>query len=105
MWEMGGRWRARMADSIEVTAPTREECVRRLRSAAGGATLTIEVEPRLVGVAEAAAILGWDKRRIFTYLGRGAFPEPLAILASGRVWRRDDVEAFARTRTRRPRST
>ena len=103
MWEADGRWRARISDSTEVTASSREECVRRLRSVAGTATLTIEVEPRLVGVAEAAAILGWDKRRIFTYLGRGAFPDPVAQLASGRVWRRDDVEAFARTR--KPRST
>ncbi len=102
MWEAGGRWRARLPGSTEVSASSREECVRRLRSAAGAATLTIEVEPRLVGVAEAAAILGWDKRRIFTYLGRGAFPEPVALLASGRVWRRDDVEAFARTRRPRP---
>ncbi|HEY7280066.1 MAG TPA: hypothetical protein VID47_00625 [Actinomycetota bacterium] len=99
MWETDGRWRARLSDATEVTAGSRDECLRRLRSEAGDATLTVEVEPRLVGVAEAAAILGWDKRRIFTYLGRGAFPEPVALLASGRVWRRDDVEAFARTRT------
>jgi len=50
---------------------------------------------RLVGVAEAAAILGWDKRRVATYIRRGSFPEPLASLASGRVWDRADIEAFA----------
>jgi SAM-dependent methyltransferase len=49
----------------------------------------------LVGVAEAAAILGWDKRRVATYIRRGSFPEPLASLASGRVWDRGDIEAFA----------
>ncbi len=63
--------------------------------------MTVEVIPRLVGVAEAAALLGWDKRRIFTYLSRGSFPEPVAALASGRVWRMDDIEAFARTWRRR----
>jgi len=36
-----------------------------------------------------------------TYVDRGSFPEPLAALAGGRVWRRDDVEAFARDRVRR----
>lgn len=56
----------------------------------------IEVTPALAGVAEAAAILGWDKRRVMTYVSRGSFPRPIASLASGRVWRRDDVEAFAR---------
>jgi SAM-dependent methyltransferase len=50
--------------------------------------------PRLVGVAEAATILGWDKRRVATYIQRGSFPEPLASLASGRVWDEGDVRAF-----------
>jgi hypothetical protein len=72
----------------------------------------VEVLPKLVGVAEAAGILGWDKRRVATYIARGAFPEPLAELAGGRVWAREDVVAFreafrarqrARGRTRRPR--
>jgi SAM-dependent methyltransferase len=48
-----------------------------------------------VGVAEAADILGWDKRRVATYIRRGSFPRPVAELASGRVWQRADVEAFA----------
>jgi SAM-dependent methyltransferase len=64
--------------------------------------------PDLVGVAEAATILGWDKRRVATYIRRGSFPEPLASLASGRIWDRVDVEAFAeafraRQRARRSR--
>jgi SAM-dependent methyltransferase len=50
---------------------------------------------RLVGVAEAAAILGWDKRRVATYIRRGSFPPPLASLASGRVWDEADVLGFA----------
>ena len=54
-----------------------------------------------MGVTEAAAILGWDRRRVVTYVARGAFPPPLATLAGGRVWRRDDVEVFARDRVRR----
>ena len=108
MWEADGRWFGRLAsdDSPAYSASSRERCVDVLRHAAGTAVLTIEIEAELVGVAEAAAILGWDKRRIFTYLGRGSFPAPVATLASGRVWRRRDVEAFAATRTTRPpRST
>jgi SAM-dependent methyltransferase len=49
---------------------------------------------RLVGVAEAAEILGWDKRRVATYIRRGSFPEPLESLASGRVWEESDIRAF-----------
>jgi SAM-dependent methyltransferase len=63
----------------------------------------------LVGVAEAAAILDWDKRRVATYISRGSFPEPLASLASGRIWERADIEAFAQAfrarRDSRARST
>jgi SAM-dependent methyltransferase len=52
--------------------------------------------PDLVGVSEAAAILGWDRRRVATYVRRGSFPPPVAELAGGRVWDRRDVESFAR---------
>lgn len=85
----------------EVSARTRDGCVSALRRLAGDSPLTVEETPMLVGVTEAAAILGWDRRRVATYAARGAFPEPLASLSSGRVWRRDDVEAFARDRARR----
>ena len=94
-------WIGRVEDH-EVRTKTREGCVSRLRRLADdGAVLVVEVTPDLVGVSEAAAILGWDRRRVATYLSRGTFPSPLASLASGRVWRRDDVEAFARDRARR----
>ena len=105
MWKERGRWCARLADDPEtgtVSAPSRGACLARLREVAGPrATLTVEVTPELVGVAEAASILGWDKRRIFTYLSRGSFPQPVVALASGRVWRREDIEAYARTWRRR----
>jgi hypothetical protein len=96
----GGRWFARILDSpasIEVTGVTRERCLAELRKFTGeDAVLTIEVLPALVGVAEAAEIMGWDKRRVITYIDRGSFPEPLTSLAMGRVWLREDVEEFAR---------
>ena len=56
----------------------------------------MEIIPHLAGVAEAAHILGWDKRRVATYVQRGSFPEPVASLAGGRVWAVDDVTDFAR---------
>ncbi len=88
----------------EVRSGSRGGCVRGLRRLAGGRELLlIEVTPELVGVSEAASLLGWDRRRVVTYAERGAFPEPVASLASGRVWRREDVEAFGRDRARRPR--
>jgi hypothetical protein len=100
--QLDGRWSGRLLpDGRQLSAPTRERMLARLRDEAGDAVLTVELEPALVGVAEAAAILGWDKRRVATYIDRGSFPAPVAALASGRVWRREDVEAFARAFRRR----
>jgi hypothetical protein len=96
-------WVGRLG-SREVRAASRGGCERSLRRLAGErAFLVVEVTPDLVGVSEAASLLGWDRRRVATYVERGTFPEPVASLASGRVWRREDVEAFGRDRARRPR--
>jgi hypothetical protein len=99
IWQTGGRWYAHVLDApmfVEVTATSRDGCVRELRKVVGDDTsLTIEVVPELVGVSEAAEIMGWDKRRVITYIDRGHFPEPIASLAGGRVWLREDVEAYA----------
>jgi hypothetical protein len=99
MWQLGGRWYAHVLDApmfVEVTATSRDGCVRELRKVTGeDAQLTIELVPDLVGVSEAAEIMGWDKRRVVTYIDRGHFPEPIAALAGGRVWLREDVESYA----------
>lgn len=104
MWQQGDRWTGRLETPVPATveASTRAACLAELRRAAGpDATLTVELLPALAGVAEAAAIMGWDKRRVITYLNRRRFPEPFAALASGRVWRREDVESFAESWRRR----
>jgi predicted DNA-binding transcriptional regulator AlpA len=104
MWEDGGRWHGHLEapDPAAVSCSTREECLAELRRIAGDRVLTVRETPGLVGVAEAASILGWDKRRIFTYLSRGSFPDPVAALASGRVWLRSDIEAYSRSWRKRP---
>jgi hypothetical protein len=95
-----GAWVGRLGARV-VRSKSREGCLSALRRLAGDAALTVEVTPELVGVSEAALILGWDRRRVATYVSRGAFPEPVAALSCGRVWRREDVEAFGADRTRR----
>jgi len=107
MWESGGRWYAHILDApmfVEVTGTSRGSCLAELRKVAGpDVELTIDVIPNLVGVAEAAEIMGWDKRRVITYIDRGHFPEPIASLAGGRIWLREDVEEYARDwRARHP---
>jgi hypothetical protein len=106
--EPGGRWTAAATSGPDVraTGTTPDRCLTNLRravekalTAAGRAgdplTIVVESTPLLAGVAEAARVMGWDKRRVITYLDRGSFPAPIQSLASGRVWRRADVEAFA----------
>ena len=95
-------WSGRLG-AHDVRARTRNGCLSALRRLIVDDTvLVVQETPEVVGVSEAAAILGWDRRRVATYAARGAFPTPIATLASGRVWRRTDVEAFARDRRRRP---
>ena len=78
------------------SAATREDVIDRVRDLLDPRfVLTVEEAPDLVGVAEAAEILGWDKRRVATYIRRGSFPEALATLRSGRVWPRKQIEGFA----------
>ena len=99
MWQTGGRFVAQVLDVpayIEVSGVSRHECLAELRTVTGDdVTLTIEVVPDVVGVAEAAEIMGWDKRRVVTYIDRASFPEPITALASGRIWLREDVQAYA----------
>jgi hypothetical protein len=97
-----GRWEGRTEDEeVMASGRSKEECLadlrRRVPQARTGSILVVEVLSQVVGVAEAAAVMGWDKRRVITYLDRGRFPPPVQALASGRVWLRDDVEAFARS--------
>lgn len=103
MRQLPDGWTGRLGGlDEEVHARTREDCLGDLRRLAGeDVVLTVEMTPAIVGVSEAAAILGWDRRRVITYVDRGSFPPPIARLASGRVWRRDDVEVFARAIARR----
>ena len=52
------------------------------------------VLPPLVGISEAADIIGWDRRKVSVYLQRGSFPSPEYKLASGPVWTREQIEEF-----------
>jgi|GEM_PF-883237 hypothetical protein len=100
-----GGWVAETEGDVRVRAagPTPDACLASLGRCVevgldgrtGPVTILVEVTPVLAGVAEAAEIMRWDKRRVVTYIDRGAFPQPIQALASGRVWRRADVERFA----------
>ncbi len=58
------------------------------------AALEADLEGNLIGLAEAAEILSWDKRKLAVYRKRQGFPAPLAELASGPVWHRKQIEEY-----------
>ncbi len=98
MWETGGvttRASSIRRRSSRSRASADASVSPQLRRTIGDeVTLTVEVVPAVAGVAEAAEIMGWDKRRVITYIDRGSFPEPITSLASGRIWLREDVETY-----------
>jgi predicted DNA-binding transcriptional regulator AlpA len=48
----------------------------------------------LVGIAEIADMFGVARNTAWRWSRRARFPEPLARLASGPVWRREEIEAW-----------
>jgi predicted DNA-binding transcriptional regulator AlpA len=107
MHQRGSQWVAGIHGdpTVRASAATPKRCLQALRRSlerhspestpSTPTTLVVEVLPVLAGVAEAAEVMGWDKRRVITYIDRGRFPEPVQSLASGRVWLRADVERYA----------
>jgi uncharacterized protein YuzE len=52
-------------------------------------------EEKLIGVSEIAAMLGKHKQNVAQhYTRRRDFPEPVAVLPTGRYWRRGDIERW-----------
>ena len=45
----------------------------------------------LLGVAEVSNLLGWDKRKIATYIKRGVFPKPVHIVKATPLWTEEQI--------------
>jgi prophage regulatory protein len=63
-------------------------------------TTTILAMHHLVGAAEIGRMLGVSRQRVQQLVNRDDFPEPEAVLEMGKVWKRSDVEEWARSRGR-----
>ncbi|WP_110930666.1 hypothetical protein [Paenibacillus bouchesdurhonensis] len=57
------------------------------------------VIPPLVGLSEAAEMLGWQKQQVSEYMKRGKFPDPLQRLASGPIWTYKQIEDYKDSRS------
>ena len=61
---------------------------------------------RLVDAHEVRELLRVSRQRVYQLAGRDDFPAPVAKLGQGKIWLRDDIEAWMhaqRTRPGRPR--
>jgi predicted DNA-binding transcriptional regulator AlpA len=56
----------------------------------------------LVGVTEIGDLLGVSRQRADQLSRTEGFPEPIGAIAAGRIWRRADVEAWAKDTGRLP---
>ncbi|WP_433301328.1 helix-turn-helix transcriptional regulator [Actinoplanes sp. CA-030573] len=55
----------------------------------------MEGEPmRLLGAHEIRELLGVCRQRVYQLASRADFPKPVAVLAQGKIWLRDDVEEW-----------
>ena len=51
----------------------------------------------LVGLTEIAAMLDLSRQRVDQIVRADAtFPEPVAVITAGRIWKRSDIERWAR---------
>jgi len=58
-------------------------------------TMVLSVH-HLVGAAEIGRMLGVSRQRVQQLIKRDDFPEPDVVLEMGKVWKRAEVEAWAR---------
>ncbi len=65
-------------------------------SLSAAASTLVRMSPELAGLAEIAQMLQVTKRTAWNYTQRDDFPAPVERLASGPVWRRADVDAWAK---------
>ncbi|WP_433375328.1 helix-turn-helix transcriptional regulator [Actinoplanes sp. CA-142083] len=58
---------------------------------------------RLAGAHEVRDLLGVSRQRVYQLAARADFPDPVAILAQGKVWSIDEIEQWLADH-RRPRA-
>jgi prophage regulatory protein len=59
-------------------------------------TSVMSVPPELMGLTEIGELFEVSRQRAGQLAEQEGFPEPVAVLAAGRIWERDDVERWGR---------
>ena len=71
-------------------------------SSSAAATTVLVMAEDLVGFGELPDLLGVSRATAARYAARDDFPAPVGELASGRVWRKRDIERWAKKNPPRP---
>ena len=58
----------------------------------------MEKRDEMLGLAEVAALLGWEKEHVSTYIRRGKFPEPAQRVKATPLWTRQQIEEYMQNR-------
>lgn len=58
-----------------------------------------------MGAAEIGRLLGVSRQRVQQLVNADGFPPPVAVLDMGKVWRADDIRAWATERGPRRQNT
>ena len=69
---------------------------RQASTYADGVTTNVSGVHHLVGVAEIAELLNITRQRVNQLVREDGFPKPEAELSAGRIWKRSDIEAWAK---------
>ena len=59
----------------------------------------------LVGATEIGAMAGVGANVVGTWVSRGKLPEPVAVLAMGRVWLKSDIKAWLKAQPKTKATT
>ena len=51
-----------------------------------------------MGAAEGAELIGVSRQRVLQLAHQPGFPEPVAVLRMGKIWRADDIRVWAQER-------
>jgi hypothetical protein len=72
-----------------------DECAEQLERLASASERTITADDSLVGLVEASELTGIGRQNLRQMRVRGKLPRPMAELAAGPVWLREDIEDWA----------
>ena len=90
----------KLAQRLDRARRELDECAETLARIARDVETIDRTKPDLVGQKEIAAMAKMNPSTLGVYISRGKLPEPVAVLACGRIWNRADIASWIKARGR-----